>query len=73
MFQLEKRHRDIVLDILKKYPYTFYAYGSRVKGTARKYSNLDICYYDDIPSFILVQIEKDLEQLDLPFMIELVN
>ncbi|CAG8550836.1 6116_t:CDS:2 [Gigaspora margarita] len=64
---------QILRRILDKYPYQFYAYGSRVKGTARKYSDLDICYYDDIPSFILVQIEEDLEQSDLPFMIELVN
>jgi len=30
--QLEDKHLKIVKDILSKYPYQFYAYGSRVKG-----------------------------------------
>jgi len=48
MLQLEKKHQKIVQEILSKYPYKFYAYGSRVKGTARKYSDLDLCYKGDI-------------------------
>jgi len=32
MIQLEKRHWKIIQQILSKYPYQFYAYGSRVKG-----------------------------------------
>jgi len=32
--QIEKKHLEMVLQILLKYPYTFYAYGSRVKGNA---------------------------------------
>ena len=44
MLQIETRHLKIINSILSKYPYTFYAYGSRVKGTGRKYSDLDLCY-----------------------------
>lgn len=29
---IEPRHYIIIKEILKKYPYTFYAFGSRVKG-----------------------------------------
>jgi hypothetical protein len=34
MLQLEKRHRQIIQQILSKHPYNFYAYGSRTKGNA---------------------------------------
>jgi uncharacterized protein len=34
MLQLEKRHWKIIQQVLGKYPYKFYAYGSRVKGEA---------------------------------------
>ena len=44
MPQLELRQQQIVREILSKYPYSFYAYGSRVKGNARKLSDLDLCY-----------------------------
>ena len=49
MLQLEVRHQQIVEEILNKYPYSFYAYGSRVKGKAEKYSDLDLCYQTEIP------------------------
>jgi len=68
-----KQDKKILEEILNKYPYRFYAYGSRVKGTARKFSDLDLCYYDNIPSYVLIEIEKDLEESDLPFIVELVN
>jgi len=71
--QINKTDYRILKQILNKYPYTFYAYGSRVKGTARKFSDLDICYQEEIPSYEVVQIEEELEESDLPFMVELVN
>ena len=69
---MNKQDQKILERILKKYPYQFYAYGSRTKGTARKYSDLDICYQENIPSYVLVEIEKDLEESNLPFVVELV-
>src|SRR5438477_5964092 len=71
--QLEPKHQKIVQQILSKYPYTFYAYGSRVKGTARRFSDLDLCYQEEIPSYEVVQIEEDLENSNLPFVVELVD
>lgn len=73
MLQLEERHQQIIHQILNKYPYTFYAYGSRVKGTARKLSDLDLCYQDNISDSIAFQIEEELKESDLPFMVELVS
>ena len=72
MVQLETRHQKIIREILSKYPYTFYAYGSRVKGTARKLSDLDICCQENIPDAIAFQIEEEFKESDLPFLVELV-
>ena len=72
MLQLEPRHRQIIQQILSKYPYFFYAYGSRVKGTARRLSDLDLCYLENIPGAVIFQIEEELKESDLPFLVELV-
>jgi hypothetical protein len=56
MLQMENRHQKIIQQILVKYPYKFYAYGSRVKGNARKFSDLDICYQEEVSASIASQI-----------------
>jgi uncharacterized protein len=71
--QVEEKHLTILKDILIRYPYRFYAYGSRVKGTARKFSDLDLCYREEVPLNTLARLEADLEESDLPFFVELVN
>lgn len=73
MIHLEERHKKIVNDILKKYPYTFYAYGSRVKGTHRQTSDLDICFLEPIPLAVQAHIEEDFEESDLPFQVDLTD
>jgi predicted nucleotidyltransferase len=72
MLQMETRHQEIISLILSKYPYQFYAYGSRVKNRAKKYSDLDLCFYGEIPWNILSHIQEDLEESDLPFKVDLV-
>jgi uncharacterized protein len=72
MLQLESRHQKIVQQILAKYPYKFYAYGSRVKGNARKLSDLDLCYQENIPDATAFQIEEEFKESDLPFIVDLV-
>lgn len=73
MLQLAERHQQIIRKILSKYPYTFYAYGSRVKGTARKLSDLDLCYQENIPDKVVFQIEEEFKESDLPFLVEVVS
>ncbi|WNE41581.1 MAG: hypothetical protein AM1032_000321 [Mycoplasmataceae bacterium] len=70
--QIEDRHLKILKDILSKYPYQFYVYGSRAKGTAQPYSDLDICY-KDIPWNEISNVREDLTKSNLPFFVELVN
>ena len=70
---METRHREIVNSILSKYPYQFYAYGSRVKNRAKKYSDLDVCFYGEMPWNVLSHIQEDLEESDLPFKVEIMS
>ena len=73
MLHIEKRHLDIVEQILAKYPYVFYAFGSRVKGNPKKFSDLDICYLEEIPLNILSNIKEDFEESTLPFTVDFLN
>ena len=73
MIKMENKHWEIVRNILGKYPYSFYAYGSRVKGKDKKYSDLDICFQEEIPWNVLSHIEEDFEESDLPFKVDLVS
>ena len=71
--QLAEKHWNIIRQILSKYPHQFYAYGSRVKGTARQFSDLDLCYQEEIPLSALSQIREEFTESNLPFEVELVN
>ncbi|CAG8455844.1 26234_t:CDS:2 [Gigaspora margarita] len=72
MLQMETRHQAIVQQILSKYPYQFYAYGSRVKGEAKKCSDLDLCYQEEIPWNVLSHIREDFTNSNLPFKVDLI-
>jgi uncharacterized protein len=73
MLQLESKHQKIINKILRRYPYKFFAYGSRAKGTARKLSDLDLCYQDNLSDALVFQIEEEFKESDLPFLVELVS
>lgn len=70
---MEARHWKIVEEILNKYPYTFYAFGSRTKGTQKRLSDLDLCFKDPIPFNIQGHIDEDFEESDLPFKVDLLD
>ncbi len=73
MIYLEERHQKIIQDILKKYPYTFYVFGSRTKGSQKHFSDLDLCFNDAIPMNIQAHIDEDFEESDLPFKVDLMD
>ncbi len=73
MIHTEKKYQNIIQNILKKYPYTFYAFGSRVKGYARQWSDLDLCYQENIPTDTIAQIQEDFEISDLPFRVDIID
>lgn len=70
---IEPRHELIVLQILKKYPFTFYAFGSRAKGKPKKFSDLDLCFIENIPGNVLSHIDEDFEESDLPYKVDVIN
>jgi uncharacterized protein len=70
---VEKRHAEIIKSILKDYPYTFYAFGSRIKGKNRKFSDLDLCYVEEVPFRDLRKIHERFESSDLPFKVDIVD
>ena len=73
MIHLEPRHHEIVRKILKQADARFFAFGSRVKGTHRPFSDLDLCYMDPVPTSVLNKIEADFVESDLPFVVDIVD
>ncbi|WP_341788850.1 MULTISPECIES: nucleotidyltransferase domain-containing protein [unclassified Rickettsia] len=71
MVQIKKQDLLILRSILKKYPYKFYAYGSRVKGKAKKFSDLDLCIMDNINYEVLFEIKEALDESDVSIHIDI--
>ena len=71
--QVEEQDLKTIKDILSEYPYKFYAYGSRVKWFARQYSDLDLCYKEEISWEVISNLREKLINSNLPFIVELVN
>ena len=51
------------------------AFGSRVAGPAKKFSDLDLAVMGEIPlpSSILANLEEDFRESDLPFKVDVVD
>lgn len=73
MIYLEDKHHKIIQKILNKYPYDFYAFGSRVKGTHKSLSDLDLCLLTSIPILEKAQLQEDFDESDLPFKVDLIQ
>ncbi|HLC07121.1 MAG TPA: nucleotidyltransferase domain-containing protein [Candidatus Babeliales bacterium] len=73
MLFIEPRHWQIVQKILSKYPYSFYAFGSRARGNPKPLSDLDLCFFDHIPSNVLSRLDEDFEESDLPYKVDIVD
>ncbi|MCC8377731.1 MAG: nucleotidyltransferase domain-containing protein [Rickettsia endosymbiont of Graphium doson] len=71
MVQIKKQDLLILRSILKKYPYKFYAYGSRVKGKAKKFSDLDLWIMDNINYEVLFEIKEALDESDMSIHIDI--
>jgi predicted nucleotidyltransferase len=73
MLFIQPQHLAIVKAILSQYPYTFYVFGSRSKGNPKPLSDLDLCFFDHIPSSIVSIIEEEFEESDLPYKVDLID
>ncbi len=71
MINLEESDFLLLKSILKKYPYKFYAYGSRVGNKYRKFSDLDLCVIEIISNEELFKIQDDLTESDLSIKVDI--
>ena len=74
---IRQDHLKIVQDILKKHlpEYEVWAFGSRVKWTAKQYSDLDLCVISDQPLDDRVSggLKDDFSESDLPWKVDVVD
>lgn len=73
MIQLSEEERAIVEGVLKKYPYTFYVFGSRAKGTGKPLSDLDLCVLENLPLSDRAKLDADFSESNLPFKVDIVS
>lgn len=66
------KQAKIIRHVLSDYLDLFLAFGSRVKGTYKEYSDLDLCYQADIPDSVIADLMDDFEMSDLPFKVDIV-
>ena len=72
MIDLLEPHKKIVDDILKSVPHSFYVFGSRAKGTAKPFSDLDLAV-TVLSAHERSQLETLFEESNLPFTVDLVE
>jgi predicted nucleotidyltransferase len=73
MIQIEPRHYHIVSTILAQYPYTFCVYGSRAKGTASPFSDLDLCCLEPISRKTISTIKEEFYNSNLPYTVDIID
>lgn len=72
-------HLNIVQSILRQHlPHnaSIWVFGSRAKGTARKYSDLDLAIDmggNPMPSHLSVLLSYDFEESDLPYKVDILD
>lgn len=70
--EIEQKHIQLIDKILAEYDYSFFAFGSRVKGQCKKFSDLDLFYFEEILNIDLLRLEESFEESDLPFKVDIV-
>lgn len=69
---ITKDEQKIIIEILKEYPnYSFYYYGSRVKGTFNKTSDLDILIKGEKEMSLaeLSELKEKFDESRLPYIV----
>jgi predicted nucleotidyltransferase len=75
----DKNTYPVLKSILNKYlpgpGYKYFIFGSRAMSKHRKFSDLDIGILgpSEIPGSILIQIEQDLSDSDIPYLTDVVD
>jgi uncharacterized protein len=72
MIYMEEKDKKIVWEIIKQFPFTFYAFGSRVTGKCRKFSDLDLFIKEPVTNLESFYINDVFEESYLPFTVDVV-
>lgn len=72
MINIEPKYLEIILNILQQYPYEFYVFGSRAKGTNQKFSDLDLCVKEYLSRREKATIMQDFDDSKLPITVDLI-
>ena len=77
MLDVSSTELGIVRAILRKHvpDHRVWAYGSRIKGTARRYSDLDLAVMTDqpLPIAVIGAMQEDFSESDLPFRVDILD
>ncbi len=67
--------RKIVLRRLRGYPARVYLFGSRARGDARRWSDVDVAVHarKRLPGSLLSEIREDLEESTVPYTVDVVD
>lgn len=69
---LSGKEAQIILEVVGGHLDSFFVFGSRTKNKNKQYSDLDLCYLDDISDLTISQLAEKFEQSDLPFKVDFV-
>lgn len=69
---LTVQEKKIIYDILKKYP-KMQLFGSRIKGSSKQFSDLDVCIKDNLQDYEIQLLREAFENSRLPFKVDLVD
>lgn len=75
MMDLPRKYQKLILKVLSENLTSFdaYIFGSRAKGGAMKYSDVDLlidCGKDKIPFETYLKIKRELNDSDIPYLID---
>src|SRR5579872_4702672 len=79
LVDVRPEHLEIVRNILKKhlsaYTVTVWVFGSRARGTMKKFSDLDLAIDGDksLPRSIMTELAFDFEESNLPYKVDIVD
>lgn len=73
MIHLSDNDKRILFDILGNRRSKFYAFGSRVKGTQKQFSDLDLVYLEKIPELEIANIKEQLADSNISIKVDIVN
>ena len=72
MFGLSNEIYSKIIEIVKKYNYDFFIFGSRARGDYKNNSDIDIAIYGQITEKEEMMIRNDFDMLQIPYTIDLV-